>query len=210
MAHNTHFFFKTISPTYVPMPKELARDFSPSFSSIATLRQEFILTASSMFGPGFVWLVKVGTPSGPAGSLYQSNGLGGGATAGTAATGSSPYAPFGGAEYKILTTYLAGTPYPGAHWRKQDTDMNTVGAGGSAAPYLRNAARAQQTAGNARSPGSLEVVPVLCLSTWEHAWLRDYGVGGKRAFAEAWWETVDWRAVADLAAIRARPAGVQA
>uniref|UniRef100_L2FT36 Superoxide dismutase n=1 Tax=Colletotrichum fructicola (strain Nara gc5) TaxID=1213859 RepID=L2FT36_COLFN len=106
------------------------------------LRREMILTASAMFGPGFVWLVKNSQD-----------------------------------EFKVLTTYLAGSPYPGAHWRGQNVDMNTVGNTGTARPYFDNVVKAQ-TSGS-KPPGALEAHPVLCLSTWEHTWLRDYGLGMK-------------------------------
>lgn len=190
MAHNTHFFFKTLTPDPKPMPPALATDLAHGFSSIETLRRELVLTASAMFGPGFVWLVKApatspGTASGP-----SSSALLGGA--------SEPEA-----SYRILTTYLAGTPYSGAHWRQQPHDMNTLGANGSAAGFVRSTQRAQQV--SSRPPGALEAVPLLCVSTWEHVWLRDYGIGGKKAFVEAWWETVDWELVAEAASIRARP-----
>ena len=32
----------------------------------------------------------------------------------------------------------------------------------------------------------------MCVSTWEHVWLRDWGVGGKAAFLDAWWDRIDW------------------
>lgn len=199
MAHNTHFFFRALTPNPKPMPENLKRQLTTSFSSVETLRREITLTAASMFGPGFVWLVKTASPVGTNSSVYSSatdKPFRPGATYGP----SSPSEQ----EYKILTTYLAGSPYPGAHWRQQSQDMNTVGANGSAAPYIRNAQSAQgQNPG--RAPGGLEVIPLLCLSTWEHTWLRDYGVGGKKAFAEAWWDSIDWSVVADLASIRARP-----
>ncbi|KZL66954.1 superoxide dismutase [Colletotrichum tofieldiae] len=173
MAHNTHFFFKHITPDPKPMPESLAAELSHSFSSIETLRREMILTASAMFGPGFVWLVKAG---------HQ--------------------------DYRVLTTYLAGSPYPGAHWRLQGTDMNTVGLGGSANHFFQRNAAAQRP--GQKPPGALEAVPLLCLNTWEHTWLRDYGlgvggVGGKKAFAEAWWEVIDWEAVKNTADIPTRP-----
>ncbi|TDZ17724.1 37S ribosomal protein S26 [Colletotrichum sidae] len=173
MLHNTHFFFKHLTPNPQPMPEHLANDLVVSFSSLETLRREMVLTASTMFGPGFVWLVKAG---------HQ--------------------------DYRVLTTYLAGSPHPGAHWRLQSTDMNTVGLGGSANGYFQRGAAALGPSG-AKPPGALDVVPLLCLNTWEHTWLRDYGigaggVGGKKAFAEAWWEVVDWNLVADLANIPKR------
>ncbi|TQN74344.1 37S ribosomal protein S26 [Colletotrichum shisoi] len=173
MAHNTHFFFKNITPNPKPIPQSLAAELIHSFSSIETLRREIIITASAMFGPGFVWLVKAG---------HQ--------------------------DYRILTTYLAGSPYPGAHWRLQGTDMNTVGNAGSAVHFFQRNAAAQRP--SQKPPGALDVIPLLCLNTWEHTWLRDYGlgvggVGGKKAFAEAWWEVIDWEAVKDTADIPTRP-----
>ena len=167
MAHNNHFFFQGICPGGKPMPASLRHDLELNFSSIETLRRELVVTASAMFGPGFVWLVK----SGPN-------------------------------QYKILTTYLAGSPYSGAHWRRQGSDMNTVGKDGSASDYYRNKVEAQRRKAAAElPPGGIDVEPILCLNTWEHAWLLDWGVGreghgGKTAFAEAWFEQVDWEQVA--------------
>jgi superoxide dismutase, Fe-Mn family len=176
MAHNNHFFFRNLSANPTGIPTGLKRDLENSFSSIETLQREFILTASAMFGPGFVWLVKAGA-----------------------------------SDYRILTTYLAGSPYPGAHWRRQDTDMNTVGVDGTAGRFMRRSQGQSTEPKSDKPPGGLESIPLLCLNTWEHVWLRDYGIGsgglgGKRAFAEAWWEAIDWSAVADAASITGRPA----
>ncbi|EEY18519.1 superoxide dismutase [Verticillium alfalfae VaMs.102] len=167
MAHNTHFFFKTLTPTPKPMPPQLAADLSTAFSSLETLRREMTLTAASMFGPGFVWLVKASSSAastGPsaAGILSSAGGPASSSSSSSAAAGASP----SGAEYRILTTYLAGTPYPGAHWRLQGRDMNTAGAAGSASGFLRSTQRASQL--GAKPPGSLDLVPLLCLNTWEH------------------------------------------
>jgi len=49
--------------------------------------------------------------------------------------------------------------------------------------------------GDVRRFGGAEITPVLCVSTWEHAFLHDFGVGGKRRYLEAWWEAVDWEVV---------------
>ncbi|PHH84540.1 hypothetical protein CDD83_1788 [Cordyceps sp. RAO-2017] len=97
MAHNSHFFFSGLAPGGTPMSDALRLELEASFSSVDTLRREFVLTADAMFGPGFIWLVKAGP-----------------------------------AEYRLLPTYLAGSPYPGAHWRAQPSDMNTLGNHGSA------------------------------------------------------------------------------
>ncbi|KOS18953.1 37S ribosomal protein S26 [Escovopsis weberi] len=171
MAHNNHFFFANIHPTGTPMPDALRRDLEASFSSIETLRREFILTAGAMFGPGFLWLVKAGP-----------------------------------GQYRFLTTYLAGSPYPGAHWRAQAVDMNALGNQGSATAQMRSQVLGGRARGAGSSqaelpPGGVDLRPLLCLNTWEHAWLMDWGIGakgsgGKVAFAAAWWDHIDWEKVA--------------
>jgi len=166
MAHNNHFFFNGIAPEPTPIPDVLRRELEASFSSMETLRREFVITASAMFGPGFIWLVRTGTG------------------------------------YRLLPTYLAGSPYPGAHWRTQSVDMNTLGSDGSARAAFRNQAYgANQRRSSDLPPGGIELEPLLCLNTWEHAWLLDWGVGkggagGKAAYAESWWEMIDWDRVA--------------
>lgn len=168
------------------MPRQLKIDLENSFSSIETLQREFIVTASSMFGPGFVWLVK--TKDG---------------------------------KYSLLTTFLAGSPYPGAHYRRQTVDMNTeentnaVGPGGvsdAIRAKIHGPAANQVGVFGAHSkkelaPGGIDLTPVLCLNTWEHVYLPDYGVGafgvgGKKAFAQSWWHKIDWNVVASNAGIR--------
>ncbi|RGP62886.1 fe-mn family superoxide dismutase [Fusarium longipes] len=171
MAHNNHFFFQGISPTGTPMPDALRTDLEASFSSIETLRREFVITASAMFGPGFLWLVKAGP-----------------------------------GDYRLLPTYLAGSPYPGAHWRAQSTDMNTLGKDGSARNFMNNQAYGANKRAGDLPPGGIELEPLLCLNTWEHAWLLDWGVGaggqgGKVAFAESWWSLIDWEKVAQKSGV---------
>lgn len=209
MAHNNEFFFRTLSPappasgesrpttesgigaTATPVPSALHAALDQSFSSLETLRREFVATAMAMFGPGFVWLVRL-------------NNLPGRPDA-----------------FRLLTTYLAGSPYPGAHARRQGVDMNTVGGAGAspaarqpAESYLAQQARALgrgATMGEkAVAPGGVDLVPVLCLNTWEHVWLTDYGVGaggkgGKRAFVEKWWDRINWNEVSALANLTRRP-----
>lgn len=46
--------------------------------------------------------------------------------------------------------------------------------------------------GDVRRFGGADVTPVLCVNTWEHAWVGDFGVAGKRRYLEGWWERVDW------------------
>jgi Fe-Mn family superoxide dismutase len=156
------------------MPSHVKDQLTESFSSVDTLRLEMIATADAMFGPGFVWLVQIRDS--------------------TRATGYC----------RLLTTYNAGSPYSGAHYRRQAVDMatqsdlpktsaemaryqpvNTVGAFGEQSPAKKIA------------PGGVDVIPLLCVNTWEHVWLRDYGIGNKRAFLESWWNRIDWNAVND-------------
>jgi Fe-Mn family superoxide dismutase len=37
--------------------------------------------------------------------------------------------------------------------------------------------------------------PILALSVWEHAYMRDHGVNGREAYIDAFWDAVDWDVV---------------
>ncbi|KAL8986270.1 MAG: hypothetical protein Q9205_000254 [Flavoplaca limonia] len=218
-AHNNHFFFETLTPDPTPIPNPLLSHIDSSFSSLASLRSHFIATADSMFGPGYVWLVKRT-------QITMNDNM----------------------KLSILATYNAGSPYPGAHFRQQPVDMNTAATGVTAnmspTGYARmmrgeegtnpmddrlrvygkgygtgnpNAPPSQEapysgTAGSfgaysattqnlnlhpesRRAPGGAMIEVLLGVSTWEHVWLRDWGITGKRKFLEAWWEKVDWEKV---------------
>ena len=45
------------------------------------------------------------------------------------------------------------------------------------------------------APGGVNLELLMCVSTWEHAWLRDWGVAGKGEYLDAWWESIDWLVV---------------
>lgn len=82
--------------------------------------------------------------------------------------------------------------------------MNTVGQTGSAKNYFSNQAFGGKKRGSELPPGGVDLEPLLCLNTWEHAWLLDWGTGaggngGKMAYAEAWWALIDWQKVAQKA-----------
>ncbi|KAI1374052.1 manganese and iron superoxide dismutase [Hypoxylon crocopeplum] len=197
MAHNNAFFFENLvnlDSTEQPeeqgventeedrIPDQLKYELVKHFSSIETLRREFLVTAMAMFGPGFVWLVKNAQTS----------------------------------DMRILATYLAGTPYTAGHWRRQGVDMNTQGVSSpnTVHGFLE---RTKLGAGadigaqfSKTAPGGTDVIPLLCLNTWEHVWLRDYGIGaggagGKRQFVENWWRCIDWNKVEGLANIQKLP-----
>lgn len=154
-----------------------------------------------MFGPGFVWLVAIRNPSpfhpntDPAVDDPKNRKLQYGCR--TATPQNTAW------DFRILTTYIAGSPYPGAHARQQSRDLNTQNVAsvkdaemgsGTAGSFGKYSPAAQAETGNARFGGA-DVVPLLCVNTWEHNWMRDFGVDGKRRFLESWWERIDWEEV---------------
>ena len=175
MAFNNHFFFRGINtnPDVVSKPpSDLAIQIKNDFGSMDTLRATFLATADAMFGPGFVWLVQLNESA-------ASNPL------------------------RILPTYIAGSPLSGAHYRRQSHDLNTHNA--ETHEQLKQVGSFGNHKGAANRPkkplGGTDVVPLLCLSTWEHTWLHDYGVQGKSEFAAAWWRKIDWDTVRQNASI---------
>ncbi|KAK4188381.1 putative 37S ribosomal protein, partial [Podospora australis] len=181
MAHNNEFFFRCMSPKETIMPERLELALTKSFGSIKTLREQVVHTAAAMFSPGFIWLCRIETPGNPN-------------------------------VFKILTTYSAGSPYPEAHWRRQEIETNTAIGQGSAdglkagKTYLDNSAfgagkpTAEAQKRLSLAPGGVGLEPILCLNTWEHVWLRQFGfqVGnktGKQVFAENWWFRINWEVV---------------
>ncbi len=144
-----------------------------------------------MFGPGFVWLVRENR---------------------------SPM------RFRMLNTYLAGSPHPGAAARRQAHDMNTTTATTTSTATAANAplpptsssssstpppphymaqtrlatatqASAAAITGNSAGVGADDrngYTPVLCVNTWQHVWLTDYGVAGKAEYLRRWWERIDW------------------
>ncbi|KAF2454823.1 Manganese/iron superoxide dismutase [Lineolata rhizophorae] len=189
MAWNNHMFFKGLTKEPVPIPRPTSDAIASSFGSLDSLRSTFIETAAAMFGPGFVWLVR--------------------------RRGRSPTDRH---DLSIVSTYLAGSPLPEAHYRRQPVDMNTQPQG-SGAPPVDDTERArltqvQNTAGAvgpyaaggnagtvAKRPalGGVELIPLACVNTWEHVWLPDWGIAGKRWYLERWWELIDWNEVDRLA-----------
>lgn len=170
MAFNNHFFFRGINtdPNISSVPPaELIPEINKSFTSLETLRETFLTTAEAMFGPGFVWLVQKKDTSDK--------------------------------RLMILTTYLAGSPLAGAHWRQQSHDLNNHNADSYQA--LNSVGAFGSTAKLEPKPkkplGGVDVVPLLCVNTWEHVWLEDYGVRGKKDYLEAWWNKINWNRVID-------------
>lgn len=163
------------------------RSIENVFGNVATLREEMLETADAMFGNGFVWLMK-------------------GENVG---------------DLKILATYNAGSPYPGAAPRRDDTDMANVGnnpngsllseqlSGRSGLGFDGEGRDIGISLGNVSAghfgnfsanrskhhAGLLNMQPILCVKVWEHQWLRDYGILGKKPYLTAWWDRIDWQKV---------------
>ena len=115
-----------------------------------------------MFGPGFLWLVQTNSDS-------------------------------TNRQLRILPTYLAGSPLSGAHYRRQSQDLTTHNPDSyqelNAAGKFGSAAKLEKK--DQKPLGGVDVVPLMCVNTWEHVWLTDYGIAGKKRYLEAWWDKID-------------------
>ena len=101
MAHFNHIFWDSISQSKTTIPDGLLKAIENQFSSLDQLKSQMLETGNSMFGNGFVWLLK-----------DKKTGI-----AGTGASG----------KLRILCTYNAGSPYAEAWRMKQEGPTNRVG-----------------------------------------------------------------------------------
>lgn len=92
-------------------------------------------------------------------------------------------------QLRILATYNAGTPFD--FQRLQNTDPNTGLATGSSLGKKEHDYALYQAL---KRPYSL--TPVACLSVWQHSYITDYGVAGKRAYVDKFFENLDWEKIA--------------
>lgn len=230
MAHNNHFFFSTLvsyhklfwtsklrstqSQSDTELPQALQKHLSTSFGSMDALRDTMLSTAAGMFGPGFVWLVQEERPSSAHPAMANTADINTGTNADQL-------------HFRTLITYLAGTPYPGAHTRQQGIDMNVqnlgsaenfnkhtriqndVGSFGRLSSSARGgmdsismSTTGYDDGGDPRRFGGADVTPVLCVNTWQHCYLHDYGVAGKREYLARWWERIDWNMVMSRCVVR--------
>ncbi|CAG8141357.1 unnamed protein product [Penicillium salamii] len=164
MAHNNHFFFNCVSPTATTIPEKFSKDIIDTCSSVESLKMDFLATASSMFGPGFVWLAK----------NLEREGM-----------------------MHIFATYSAGSPYPAAHSRRQPVDMSTHTPDAPLGNTIAGSMGAHAENQKSLAPGALDLQPILCVNTWEHAWMMDYGIAGKDEYLERWWDRINWDVVFD-------------
>lgn len=170
MAHHTHFFWEFLADKQTEPARKFRSDIEEHFDSLEHLRNEMLETADAMFGNGFVWLMR---------DMSHTKAL------------------------RVLATYNAGSPFPEAHARRQSTDMatNAPNMPGSVNSLSRKLTQVQNTAGfiGDNSPyrarnymGALLARPILCINVWQHMYIPDYGVTGKRAYLSAWWDRINW------------------
>lgn len=99
MAHFNHLFWDGIAPNKTEIPDGFLKEIEEQFSSLDQLKSQILESGNSMFGNGFVWLIKD--------------------------TSSSIVA--NKSKMRILCTYNAGSPYAGAWRMKQEGPTNQVG-----------------------------------------------------------------------------------
>lgn len=146
------------------MPGKFADLVVESCSSVESLKLDFLATASSMFGPGYVWLAK----------NLQNDGL-----------------------FHIFCTYNAGSPWPAAFSRRQPVDMATQPQEGPGGNKYAGSMGQHSRNSNDVAAGGVNVHPILCVNTWEHVWMMDYGIAGKDEYLERWWDRINWEHVSD-------------
>jgi Fe-Mn family superoxide dismutase len=181
MALHTQFFWEGLTDTDNPQEKQPGINTTKHINEVFEggvdqLRVDFLEAADSIFGNGFVWLMKAPVTGG----------------------------------LSILCTYNAGSPHKNAAPRRDDKDManfdgRQIGAQLSTRGNpLQDRSRAVGTAGafgnsSAARPvhyqGLLDAGPVLCANVWQHQWLPDYGMFGRRDYLANWWDHIDWNVV---------------
>ncbi|KAE8150539.1 Manganese/iron superoxide dismutase [Aspergillus avenaceus] len=97
----------------------------------------------------------------------------------------------------IFCTYNAGSPYPAAHSRRQPVDMATHTLETQLGNQFAGAMGAHSANQKSMAPGAVDVQPILCVNTWEHVWMMDYGIDGKAEYLERWWDSINWDVVFD-------------
>lgn len=82
-------------------------------------------------------------------------------------------------KFHILRTYGSGTPLSGAHWKRPDFGQGRLN---------------REDRLFSKNP-VMDVTPLLGVSVWQHSYLTDFGVAGKEAYLEAWWNRINWKEV---------------
>lgn len=170
-AHHNHFFWNTLSslPNPPPPSRNFQSDIEEYFESLNHLRIELTDAALSIFGSGYVWLMKDLSMTHNLRILCTYNA-------------GSPF-PAAHSRRQSFDHSTGGNTLSSALSRPQ----NTVGSIGE---YSSNRPHYHQ--------GSLKALPILCLKVWEHQWLPDYGINGKESYVKNWFDRIDWDEVLNL------------
>ncbi|KAL3477964.1 manganese and iron superoxide dismutase [Aspergillus californicus] len=97
----------------------------------------------------------------------------------------------------IFCTYNAGSPYPAAHSRRQPADMATHSLATTLGNTYAGSIGSHSENHKNLAPGAMDIHPFLCVNTWEHVWMMDYGIAGKAEYLERWWDRINWELVFD-------------
>lgn len=170
-----------------------------------------------MFGPGYVWLVKrtqatlnesmtlsilatynAGSPYPGAHFRMQPLDMNTANTGVTADMTPNQYARMMRGDEGTYPNDERLRPYATGLGTGQSNAPPAVnrGTAGSFGPYS-NTNQNSTLWEKKKAPGGALVEVLLGVSIWEHVWLGDHGIGGKRQFLEAWWEKIDWEVVSE-------------
>jgi Fe-Mn family superoxide dismutase len=169
-AHHNHFFWNTLSSFADPPGPALSleEDIKEYFESLPHLRDEFTDAALSLFGNGYVWLMKEISSTRNLRILCTYN------------AGS----PFPAAHMRRQS------PERNPANNLSNTLSRPQNNVGSFGPYASHSSTYYQ--------GSLRSLPIMCLKVWEHQYMPDYGITGKEAYVHNWWKHIDWDEVQNL------------
>jgi Fe-Mn family superoxide dismutase len=166
MVHNNHFFFQGLSTRPIPLEHEKA------------LQAKLVAQFGSVENLRTSFIESAAGMFGPGFTWLVWNP-------------STRQQGTGG--FKILNTYGAGTPYGEAGHRRQETDMSNSSSTPSYGQMGAYSKSGQKDGGLA--PGAARLYPLMCVNTWQHVYLYEYGVEGKREFLNRWWDVIDWSVV---------------
>lgn len=175
------------------------------------LKQEFAAAAQGFTGSGYLWLVRQGqtdqldiVPTYGPGSILVHAGQpvkpdGTFSVLGQQPTSSSSSSPSSLTSDSAPTSteptesdhYAPGSPFTAA--------QNPVAA--SQSPFFEHTLESgfvrSRVMNPLRSNATTNVLePLLCLSMYEHAYMPDYGLWGKKAYVDNFWKCVNWNGVA--------------
>lgn len=184
MAIHTQFFFEGLAhapSSAIPRTPGIntKKSIETHFDSVDQLRNEFLETADSLFGNGFVWLM-LPRDVGGLSILATYN-------AGSPWPGAAPRRDnrdMANIDARQLADELQNPRRDHAGSYSNGVSHGTAGSFGD---FSANRARFFE--------GHLDAEPLLCVNLWQQQWLPDYGLFGRKEYLTAWWDTIDWGVV---------------